>query len=263
MGVAWENLELEPAGEFVGVLRLNRPQRANALNTALALELAAALASLGAGTEYRCLILTGAGERAFCAGADLKDRHHMDLAAWQAQHQAFQEAAAAMRSCPLPIIVAVNGAAFGGGLELTLIGDFALAADTARFALTEVTLGIMPGLGGTQRLARAAGRRRAAQQILTGQAFSAEQALDWGIVNEVHPRERLLPRAIELAAAIAANAPLAVRAAKAAIRSTDELPLGAGLARERELYATLIETSDRREGIAAFNEKRKPAFRGG
>lgn len=262
MSVGWENLELEPAGDFVGVLRLNRPQRANALNTALAQELAAAFTAPGGATGYRCLILTGAGERAFCAGADLKDRLGMDLAAWQAQHQAFQDAAAAMRCCPIPIIVAVNGAAFGGGLELTLIGDFALAADTARFALTEVTLGIMPGLGGTQRLARAVGRRRAAQQILTGQAFSAEQALAWGVVNEVHARERLLPRALELAAAIAANAPLAIRAAKAAVRATDELPLGDGLARERELYRTLIETADRREGIAAFNEKRKPEFRG-
>ncbi|MBM5810879.1 MAG: enoyl-CoA hydratase [Gammaproteobacteria bacterium] len=262
MGSAWEHLALEWPAEFVAVLCLNRPHRANALNTALAQELAQAFTAIGAGTDCRCLILTGAGERAFCAGADLKDRLNMDLAAWQAQHQAFQEAAAAMRACPLPVIVAVNGAAFGGGLEITLIGDFALAADTARFALTEVTLGIMPGLGGTQRLARAAGRRRAAQQILTGQVFSAAEACAWGIVNEVHPPERLLPRAIELAGAIAANAPLAVRAAKAAIRATDDLPLTEGLGRERELYRTLIETADRREGIAAFNEKRKPRFTG-
>lgn len=262
MDIAWEHLALEWPAESVAVLRLNRPQRANALNTALAQELQRAFTALGERPDCRCVILTGAGERAFCAGADLKDRLGMDLDAWQAQHQAFQEAAAAMRSCPLPVIVAVNGAAFGGGLELTLIGDFALAAETARFALTEVTLGIIPGLGGTQRLARAAGRRRAAQQVLTGQAFSAAEALAWGIVNEVHPLAQLLPRAIELASAIGANAPLAIRAAKAAIRATDELPLSDGLARERALYRTLIETADRHEGIAAFNEKRRPRFQG-
>ena len=166
-------------------ITLNRPEVANAFNTRMAEELLAVFSEFVSGARTtRCVILTGAGERAFCAGGDLKQRHGMTDEEWYAQHVVFEDLARALMDCPVPILGAINGAAYGGGTELTLACDFAYAAKHARFALTETTLGIMPGMAGTQYLPRAVGIRRAKEIILTGRPFSAEQALEWGLVNE-------------------------------------------------------------------------------
>ncbi len=242
---------------------LNRPRSANAFNTAMMRELGALWGELGAGTAApRCVVLTGAGNRAFCAGADLKERNGMTDAQWMAQHAIIERQYAALLDCPVPVIAAVNGHAFAGGLEMVLACDFAYAVKEARFALTEVTLGIMPGAGGTQTLARAAGERRAKEIILTGKPFGAEDALRWGIVNALCEADTLMPEALATAALIAGNAPLAVREARRAIHGGLGVSLEAGMRIEIECYNRLVPTEDRREGISAFNEKRKAQFRG-
>jgi enoyl-CoA hydratase/carnithine racemase len=212
--------------------------------------------------KVRVVVLTGAGERAFCAGADLKERQGMSQQAWHRQHEKFEAMAHAIMTSPRPVIAALNGAAMGGGLELALACDFAYAVPGARLAFTEVTLGIIPGIGGTQNLPRAAGLRRAKELLMTGRAFSGEEALQWGIVNRLCEPAELLPAALETAGRIAANAPLAVAAARQAATEGLGQPLEAALALELELYNTLIDTDDRREGISAFNEKRPPHFKG-
>ncbi|HUB94717.1 MAG TPA: enoyl-CoA hydratase-related protein, partial [Stellaceae bacterium] len=212
--------------------------------------------------ETRAVILTGAGERAFCAGADLKERQGMSDADWQAQHVLFERQYWALLDVPVPVIAAVNGHAYAGGLEMMLACDFAYAVPTARFALTEVTLGIMPGAGGTQFLPRAIGERRAKEAILTGRPITAENALAWGLVNRLFAKERLMDEAFGAAAAIADNAPIAVRQAKRSIHTGLQLDLRSALLFEIEAYNRLVPTEDRREGITAFNEKRKARFTG-
>jgi enoyl-CoA hydratase len=179
-----------------------------------------------------------------------------------AQHEIFERQYWRLLDCPLPVIAALNGHAFAGGLEMALACDFAYAVPEARFALTEVTLGIMPGAGGTQLLPRAVGERRAKEIILTGRPFGAQEALDWGIVNRLCPRADLLAEAMKTAAAICANAPLSIRQAKKAIHHGLQMDLKNGLMFEIEAYNRLVGTGDRSEGIRAFNEKRKPVFKG-
>jgi len=252
----------EPA-EHILQVTLNRPDRANAFTSQMARELIAVFQALEAEPRlYRCVVLTGAGERAFCAGADLKERNGMTDAEFSAQHYLYERMARAVLACPMPLLGALNGAAFAGGLELALCCDFAYAAETARFALTEVTLGIMPGAGGTQNLPRTIGERRAKEVILTGRPFSAQDALAWGMVNRLLPPAELLPAVLETAATIAGNAPLSVRQAKKSITQGLQMDRASGMLFEIEAYYQLIPTEDRSEGIRAFNEKRKPAFKG-
>ena len=259
----YKTLKLDMPENCLAVLTLNRPAVANAFNTEMGKELRNFWTGLNEYPgELRCILVTGAGERAFCAGADLKERREMSDSDWRAQHAIFEEAFYAMMDCPVPIIAAVNGAAYGGGFEMVLASDFAYAAETARFALTETTLGIIPGVGGTQNLPRACGERRAKEIILTGLPIDASQALEWGIVNRVVPAEELLPMALDTARRIAANAPIAVRAAKEALSRATGLPRKQGLAVEIDCYRRTIETQDRREGMLAFNEKRKPEYKG-
>ena len=201
-------------------ITLNRPEVANAFNTRMAEELLAVFSEFVSGARTtRCVILTGAGERAFCAGGDLKQRHGMTDEEWYAQHVVFEDLARALMDCPVPILGAINGAAYGGGTELTLACDFAYAAKHARFALTETTLGIMPGMAGTQYLPRAVGIRRAKEIILTGRPFSAEQALEWGLVNELCEPEALLELVRATAQRIADNGPIAIQGALKAINN--------------------------------------------
>jgi enoyl-CoA hydratase/carnithine racemase len=207
-------------------------------------------------------LLTAAGERAFCAGGDLKERNAMNDAMWQAQHRIYEDMIRTIISCPVPIICAVNGAAYGGGLEIALGCDFIYASAAARFALTEVTLGIMPGCGGTQNLPRAVGERRAKELILSGIPFTATQALEWGLVNRVCEPAKLIDEATETALLIARNAPLSTRQAKLAIHHGLEQSLANGLLLEIQAYNHLVPSNDRREGVAAFNEKRPPNFKG-
>jgi enoyl-CoA hydratase/carnithine racemase len=255
----YETLELEKRAGHVLLVRLNRPAVLNALNTQMGRDLLDLWTRLTAEPgELRCVVLTGTGERAFCAGADLKERDGMSPADWQAQHELFERGFMALMELPLPVIAALNGHAFGGGLEIALCCDFIYAASGARFALPEVRLGIMPGGGGTQNLARAVGERRAKELILSARQFTADEGVAWGAFNKVGN----LPEALETAEAIAANAPLAVRQAKKSIHYGLQTDLLTGYRFEIEAYNRLVDTDDRREGVRAFNEKRKPAFRG-
>ena len=242
---------------------LNRPEAANAFNTQMATDLMHCFESLALDAgDTRCVILTGAGERAFCAGGDLKERDGMSNAAWTEQHLVYERMIRAVIDCPLPLIAAVNGAAFGGGCELAAAVDFVYASEKARFAMTETSLGIIPGAGGTQTLARAVGERRAKELILSARRFGADEAQQWGLVNEVFAAEQLLDATLQIASSIAANAPLAVRQAKQAIHGGLQMSLADGLAFEIEAYNHTVPTDDRREGIKAFNEKRSADFKG-
>ena len=259
----YETLRIESRGENILVVTLNRPEVANAINTQMGhdqLDLWTRLAAEPG--PVRCAVLTGSGERAFCAGGDLKERNGMTQAAWQAQHELFERAFVALVECTVPVIAAVNGHAFGGGLEMALCCDFAYGASTARFALSEVSLGIMPGGMGTQNLPRAAGERRAKELILTARPFSAAEALEWGVLNRVCEPAKLMEEALATAQAIAANAPLSVRQAKKSIHYGMQMDLLTGYRFEIEAYNRLVDTEDRREGVKAFNEKRKPKFQG-
>jgi enoyl-CoA hydratase/carnithine racemase len=258
---AYHTLALESRDEHVLVVTLNRPQVLNALNTQMGRDKLELWTRLSADPgSWRCVVLTGAGERAFCAGADLKERDGMSEGVWRAQHEIFERAFMALMELPLPVIAAVNGAAFGGGLEMALACDFIYAAKTARMALSETRLGLMPGGAGTQNLPRAAGERRAKELIMTAQPFDAQQGYDWGIVNRVC--DNALEEALMTAKKVSENAPLAVRQAKKSIHYGLQMDLASGYRFEIEAYNQLVGTEDRKEGVRAFNEKRKPRFKG-
>lgn len=259
----FDTLRCETAAPHVLRVTLNRPEVGNAINTQMGRDLLALWTQLTEdGGDWRCVVLTGAGDKIFCAGGDLKERNGMTRAQWQHQHEIFERVSWAMVDLPLPIVAALNGHAYGGGLELALCADFIYAADNARMALPEVSLGIMPGMGGTQNLPRAVGERRARELILSAQPFTAQQASEWGLVNAVHAREALAEQALATAQRIAANAPLAVRQVKKSIRYGGQMELRTAYRFEIEAYNHLVDTEDRGEGVAAFNEKRAPQFRG-
>lgn len=264
MTSAFNTLVIESSAPHVLTVTMNRPDAMNAMNTTMMQELRDCFAAFYVEPDRaRCIILTGAGERAFCAGADLKERNGMTDAVWRRQHAIVEQAIRAMMDCPIPIIAAVNGAAFAGGCELALSCDFLHASANARFAQTEVALGIIPGAMGTQNLPRAIGVRRAKEAILTATPFSAEQARAWGLVNTLYPSVAELRTGVqEVAARIAGNAPVAVRQAKASISKAADLDRANGYAYEIEAYNRCVGTEDRLEGIRAFNEKRKPDFQG-
>lgn len=256
-------LSIAAPQEHVLLVTLNRPDAANAMNTRMGLDLMHCFEDLALDAQgVRCVVLTGAGEKAFCAGGDLKERKGMTDEAWGKQHVIFERAVRALMACPVPIIAAVNGAAYAGGCEIALTCDFIYAAEHARFALTEVTLGIMPGAGATQNLPRALGERRAKEIILTGRPFSVAEAHEWGMVNRVLPAADLLGEALATAATIARNAPISVRQIKQAISRGANMSVWDGLAFEIEAYNRMVPTEDRREGILSFNEKRPPRFTG-
>ncbi len=259
----YATLKTEIAAPHVLLVTMNRPEVANALNTQMGRDFLDLWTRLTEDAEdVRCVVLTGAGEKVFCAGGDLKERNGMTKAQWQRQHEIFERQYWTLVDLPLPVIAAVNGHAYAGGFETVLSCDFAYAVKSARFALTEVTLGIMPGAGGTQNLPRAVGERRAKEIIMTAKPFSAQQALEWGVVNAVCEPAELMPRVLETAAAIAGNAPLSIRQVKKSVRWGMQMELKTAYRFEVEAYNHLVETEDRYEGIKAFNEKRKPVFKG-
>ncbi len=263
MFASTDTLLVETPSEHVLLVSLNRPEASNAFNTQMAWDLITLFEELAIAPDgIRAVVLTGTGTKAFCAGGDLKERNGMSDQQWQAQHLVYERMVRAVIACPLPSIGAINGAAFGGGCELAAALDFIYVSDTAKFAQTEVKIGIIPGAGGTQTLARAVGEKRAKELILTGQVFSAEQALQWGLANTVCPAHTLVDDTIQVANTIAQNAPIAVRQAKQSIHKGMQMSLSDGLAFEIEAYNRTVPTDDRREGVLAFVQKRKPTFQG-
>ncbi|WP_158742287.1 enoyl-CoA hydratase/isomerase family protein [Acidisphaera sp. L21] len=263
MQAEYETLLIERPHPDVLQMTMNRPGAMNAMNTQMGLDMLDVFSTLAAHPDTcRAVILTGAGDRAFCAGGDLKQRRGMTDAEWQAQHHIFERKVAAMIACPVPVIAAVNGVAYGGGCEMALACDFIYAARTVRFALPEVTIGIMPGAGGTQTLPRAVGERRAKELLLSGRPWSAEDAERWGMVNRVCEAEALLTDALDIATTIAGNAPISIRQAKRSMHHGLSLSLADGMLFEIEAYNRMVPTEDRREGVASFSEKRRPIFKG-
>jgi enoyl-CoA hydratase/carnithine racemase len=252
----------ESADGHVLTVELHRPEALNALNTALGEDLRACFQGRAAAGGVRAVVLTGAGERAFCVGGDLKERQGMTDEAWRAQHVVFEEAAAAVRRCPAPVIAAVEGFAFGGGLELAVLADFIVASETAVFAVPETTLGIFPGIGGTQLLPRIVGTPLAKELIFTGRRLDVLEAKAAGLVNHVVPKGGARARALEIATTIARNGPVAVRQAKKAIAYGVETDLETAMVLAIEAYNVTVATEDRLEGVRAFNEKRPPSFKG-
>jgi enoyl-CoA hydratase/carnithine racemase len=243
----------------VAVVRLNRPDALNAMSPQLMAELIETLDALDVGLEVRAVVLAGS-DRAFAAGADLKAMRDRDLATVLTQEaNRFWSRLAAIE---VPLIAAVSGYAFGGGCELALACDMIVASETAVFSQAEISVGIIPGGGGTQRLARTIGKQHAMELVLTGRRVTAKEAHALGIVNRVAPSDRWLEEALELAREVASKPPLAARSAKRAVLAAEEAPLTAAMSLERRLYEVMMATEDRVEGMSAFIERRPPVWRG-
>jgi enoyl-CoA hydratase/carnithine racemase len=243
----------------VGVCRLNRPEARNALSPQLMEELADAVGGFDRDPEIRCILIAGSDE-AFAAGADIGA-----LAEREFHEALFHPAAAFWRrlaECRTPMVAGVSGYALGGGCELALLCDVIVASENAEFGQPEVTLGIIPGGGGTQRLARTIGKQRTMELVLTGRRFDAQEAERMGLVNAVAGKRAWFDDALELAQRIARRPPIATRLAKQAVLAAEETSMGAGLEQERRLYELAMATEDRVEGMQAFLEKRRPEYRG-
>ena len=243
----------------VGVCRLDRPEARNALSPELMERLAAGVEAFDGDEAVRCIVIAGSDE-VFAAGADIKSMRersfqdalvHPTAAYWKR-----------IAACRTPLVAAVSGFALGGGCELALLCDMIVASETAEFGQPEITLGIIPGAGGTQRLAKIVGKQRAMELVLTGRRIPAQEALELGIVNSVESKKDWLVKAMELAGVVARRPPLAARLAKQAVQAADESGLTAGLEMERRLYELAMATEDRVEGMQAFIEKRRPDFKG-
>ena len=263
MELKFETLLASVQDPKIMLVTMNRPQALNAMNTQMMSELRELFTEFYVAPGLaNCIVITGAGDRGFCSGADLKERDGMSDEAWKRQHAIVEQFIRAMFACPIPIIAAVNGVAFGGGFEIALACDFIYASQDAKFALPEVTRGIMPGAAGPQNLPRACGVRRAKEIVLTGKAFGPDEAYEWGIVNKVCASDALLDDALTTARVIAENAPIGVRQAKKSLDKATELDRATGYAFEIEAYNLTVPSEDRLEGVKAFNEKRKPVFKG-
>jgi len=241
---------------------LNRPDQMNAMTTGMGEDLLACFDALTADPDARAVVFTGAGDRAFCAGGDLKERNEMTDAVWRAQHVVFEQAAMRVLRCPVPVIAAVEGYALAGGCELAVLSDFIVASESAVFGVPETTLGIFPGIGGTQLLPRILGTPLAKELIFTGRRMKADEARAAGLINHLVPAGQARAKAAEIAETIARNGPIAVRQAKKAIAWGAETDLETAMVLAIEAYNATVVTEDRLEGVRAFNEKRKPRFKG-
>lgn len=257
--MSYETLIVE-VKDGVSLIRLNRPDALNALNSTLLGELAKALDAAEADDAVRCVVITGS-ERAFAAGADIKEMSDKSYAEMFSQNF-FAAAARRIETFRKPIVAAVAGYALGGGCELAMLCDFIIAADTAKFGQPEINLGVVPGIGGTQRLTRFVGKSKAMDMILTARMMDAAEAERAGLVSRVVPADKLLDEAMAAAAKIAGQSPLAVSMAKELVDAAYETTLTAGVALERRLFHSLFAFEDQKEGMAAFVEKRKPSFTG-
>jgi enoyl-CoA hydratase len=259
MSTPQQNIQVSMPALGVMQVVLNRPAKLNALSRALLIELAEAVDQAVADDATRCIVVTGS-DKVFSAGADISEMSARGYAALvdKARMQAWET----IERCPKPLIAAVRGIAYGGGHELALLADIIVASETARFAQPEINIGILPGDGATQRLLRIAGKSLTMQMVLTGEPIDAATALRAGLISEVVPADHVLPRAIELAAAIAQKAPISAALAKEAVLAAYETALTEGLRAERRAIRHAFTTEDQREGMAAFFEKRPPRFRG-
>ncbi|HEX9446312.1 MAG TPA: enoyl-CoA hydratase-related protein [Candidatus Binatia bacterium] len=256
--MSYENIAVEKEGHL-GIVTLNRPQQLNALSFGLVKETALAMEAMDQDPEIRVIIVTG-GEKVFAAGADIKEM--ADAGPFDERVQGRLAYRDRINKITKPVVAAVSGYALGGGCELALSADIIIASETARFGQPEINLGTIPGSGGTQRLTRLVGKYRAMEMVLCGETIEAEEARRLGLVNKVVPVEFLLEEAKEIAGKIAAKPPLAVRFAKEAIQKALNTTLDEGLEYERKSFYLLFSSEDRREGMKAFLEKRKPEFKG-
>ncbi|MBN2705000.1 MAG: enoyl-CoA hydratase/isomerase family protein [Deltaproteobacteria bacterium] len=244
------------------MVTLNRPESMNSLNRELLAALNRLVSEISVDRSVRVVVITGAGDKSFCSGADLKERATMSPIEVKQYIQMIRNTFTMVENLPQPVIAAVNGFAFGGGTELALASDIRIAAPNATMGLTETSLGIIPGAGGTQRLARLLGKGKAKEMIFTAHRAKADEALAMGLVNQVAPAGGLLEAALAMAEKIKKNAPVALEMAKYAINYGAEVDLGSGLAIESNCYAVTIPTKDRIEGLTAFREKRAPVYTG-
>jgi len=248
--------------ENIGLLTINRPQKLNAISNELTSELKKFLDEMENDEGLRVLVITGAGDKAFVAGADINELVDRDARIGRRVSQERQEIFSRIENLHVPVIAAVNGYALGGGLELALACSIRICSEKAQFGAPEVKLGIIPGDGGTQRLPRLIGLGRAMEMILTGDFIDAQEAYRIGLVNKVFPHQKLMEKAMELAQKIASRPPLAVRYAKEAVNRSQEGDSASGYALESYLHALSCTTEDKKEGVAAFLEKRKGKFKG-
>ncbi|MGG2092222.1 enoyl-CoA hydratase [Bacillus sp. S13(2024)] len=257
-----QNISVEYVTPHIVKVTLNRERQANALSLALLEELQETLSRINEENDVRVVMITGAGAKAFCAGADLKERANMNEE--QVRHAVgmIRSTMDMVEQLSQPVIAAINGIALGGGTELSLACDIRIASETASLGLTETSLAIIPGAGGTQRLPRLIGIGRAKELIYTARRISAAEAQEYGLVEHVVPAEELEEKAIEIAKQIAKNGPIAVRLAKEAITNGMQVDLQTGLQMEKQAYEGVIHTRDRLEGLQAFREKRKPIYKG-
>jgi enoyl-CoA hydratase/carnithine racemase len=257
-----EPLVLVQKNDGVHTITLNRPDAMNSVSVSLLLALQKVIEELEFDADARCAIVTGAGDKAFCAGADLKERATMSDGEVRRYIQSIRSTFTLVENLPIPVIAAVNGVALGGGAELALACDLRILSDRAIMGLTETSLAIIPGAGGTQRLPRIVGKAKAKELIFLARRIDAAEAVRIGMANRVVPHASLLSEARSMAQAIAENGPVALRVAKRAIDRGAEMDLASGLVFESTCYEITIPTEDRREGLAAFREKRKPVYRG-
>ncbi|BCG48211.1 3-hydroxybutyryl-CoA dehydratase [Citrifermentans bremense] len=257
----YQDLLLEK-NDGVALLKINRPKAMNSLNDAVLDQLLHAFEVLALDREVRVVVITGAGEKAFVAGADIAEMKNYDVQQALAFSRKGQQLMTLIGKIAKPVIAAVNGFALGGGLELMMACDFAYASENTKVGLPEVTLGVMPGFGGTQNLARLIGRSRANELIFSGRLITAAEAKSWGLLCGVFPAENLMTEVLATAGKIAGNSRLGVAHAKDAVKAGLDMSVAEGLGYEAIHFASLFATKDQKEGMTAFIEKRKPAFVG-
>lgn len=262
MNTSYETIVLEAVEAGIYQLTLNRPKQLNALNALMLDEIGAAIDELGTRTDPRVLLLTGAGDKAFAAGADISQMVDKSMVEGQAFGRKGQRIFRKLEALPFPVVAVVNGYALGGGCELAMSCDWILASEKAQFGQPEVALGVTPGFGGTQRLTRLVGRGRAMEMVTTGVRIDAQTACDWGLANRVYPADELMPAALKMAGAITKQAPYAVAMCKQVVHRGEDMELETACVMEEQVFGLCFGTDDKKEGMSAFIEKRKAVFKG-
>ena len=260
--MSFKNILLDQAEPGIYVLTINRPESYNALNGPTIKDIDGAISIIEADTDARALILTGAGEKAFVAGADIKAMQSLNGIEAQRFSDDGMKTFRKLELLDIPVIAAVNGFCLGGGCELAMSCDWMIAADTAQFGQPEVNLGVTPGLGGSQRLTRVVGRARAMELIMTGNTIKAEQALSWGLINHIYPADQLMDEALKLGRTIAKKGPLAIKLSKQLVQRCQDMDLDTACLMETQAFGLSFSTADQKEGMKAFIEKRKAEFKG-